>query len=120
MKIPIGIILIAGLVLNGCASMESLNKQKVKLETAIQQQETVTNEEIAKIEAEIKAIEVTIDKSIDLSKDASNNEKISALQEKVNDVTVKGRDKVDKLSIKLREIEDKITSKMNTKNIDSY
>ncbi len=118
MKRIFGIVLLAVLVISGCASMEKLQQQKTRLEETIVREEQATRDKIAAIEAEMDELIAIIDSSNSFSEDAENNAKIAGLQEKVNTAAVKGRDRVDKLAIRIRNLEHKITTKMNTKDLD--
>lgn len=113
-----GIVLLAILVISGCASLEKLQKQKTGIEEAIVRAEQATRDKIAATEAEMDELIAIIDSSNSFSEDAKNNAKIAELQEKVNTVAVKGRDRVDKLAIRIQNLEHRITTKMNTKDLD--
>ena len=106
------------LLLSSCASVQMLEKKKSNLETLMNETEKATNAKIALIESEMNGLISKIDKSDSLNGDEKDNEKIAALQEKVNEEAIKGRDKVDRIANRIRALEEKITVRMDTRKLD--
>ena len=105
-------------LLSGCASVQSLENRKMKLEALIKETERQTNEKIAQVETEMNAIIAKIDKADTITGNEKDNMRVSELQEKVNAITMKGRDQVENISIRIQELENSISLKLDMKHLD--